>query len=111
MTTRSVRTLAASSLVMTLALTSAGVSAQQGRPLPAFTAVLAAGAAVQSSRLNAAEHWLLVYVTLDTVVGERLLRSLDNWTADGGRVVIVAFGAAGDVHEKIRPLLPNLLPA
>jgi hypothetical protein len=82
------------------------VAAQQHPPLPAFTAVAASGVAVTSDRLNAADRWVLVYVVPGTVVCDRLLRAVDEWTvSDGSRVVVVAAGPAAVLTESIRPLL------
>jgi hypothetical protein len=99
-------------VTMAAAFLTVGIAAQPDKSLPPFTAVSASGAAVPSNTLNNAEHWLLVYVAPQTVVGERMLRSLDDWAAaDGARVVVIAAGAAGDIDAKVRPLLTKLLPA
>lgn len=106
---RSMRILSAAVLAMVLMGASAG--AQQGRPLPSFTATTAAGAAVASDHLNVSERWLLVYAAPGAVACDRLLRALDSWAAgEAARVVVIAAGPRESIETGIRPLLPTSAP-
>jgi hypothetical protein len=78
--------------------TGAGVSAQQKRPLPAFSVVDSGGQAVASTAIPYDATWLLVYVQPRCAACDRVLKRIDaDERAAATRIVVVAGGmdAAG----------------
>jgi len=70
-------------------------SADEGRPLPAFTVTSANGAAVSSAALSQQPRWLLIYVSTACRSCDRLIESLKQWQSPGlaARTVIVVRGS------------------
>lgn len=88
-------------MVVAAAAATAGLTAQQRRPLPAFAVSGESGPVVASDRLNGAGRWVLIYAAPAATTTDRLLPLMQEW-GDPARMVIITPAQPAAIDRDIR---------